>query len=366
VIAVTSWVWSEERGAPASDATRDAPVAELRTRILLPELVYVDFEVSPDALQGGPARWKELTGSLGGWGEKQRGEVEVVNLVLGGRVRVGKLRLAADFEVRGDEIEVLGVTSRLEELASEGSQVERIELKLAERAGIELLGYDFRFEVHEMITPGGALDTMIIDVRLDNLLPEIRAAIESGAPPAAADLTALLEKAALSSPALTVRELRMKGSQAGVPLELDVRGNVSIDGARVQKPLTPTALLECVDADLELRISQDVVASALRMQPGAKVKTVDARLLTEPLVLGGYFEREGAYLQATLQMRGSKSVLLNGQPMDPALRQLASLTDQVRARGEPSSRAVDPDGPWQPDGSASAELDEMRRQMGLK
>src|SRR5262245_5146275 len=81
VVHVTSWMWKE---TGASQADSDVPIAELRTRIVLPQLVYTTFTVASNPLEGaGDARWKELRGSFQAVFRKQSGEVSIEALELG-------------------------------------------------------------------------------------------------------------------------------------------------------------------------------------------------------------------------------------------------------------------------------------------
>ncbi len=380
IVHVTSWMWKETGG---SQADSGAPIGELRTRIVLPQLVYTTFKASSNPLEGsGDARWKELEGSFQIVWKRQRGEVSIQGLELGrgtGKLHIGKLELAADGERRGEDVKILGVRSRAQDVALQDSkgkpgQFERFELDMAERADGELLGYDVRVDMRGVSGAQGKLDEMVIDVALEHVSPELRDAFHDGSSaPDPSVLMRVLKQAALHSPKLVVRELRMKG-RLDVPIDLAVSGSVRIDGERFESAGgTPEVLPECVDADLELRLAEDFLVETLRQPFVGRGSQADAaKRMTDGILQAGYFERDGAYLQSRLRMRGVKSVLLNGQPLDQAIASFASFKQQAQARSAASLPAAaddadDPTQTWQRSRQSNPEeLDEMRRQMGLK
>jgi hypothetical protein len=378
-VHVTSWMWKETGG---SRADSDAPIAELRTRIVLPQVVYSTFEVASNPLEGsGEARWKDLRGSFQAVFKKQSGELSIESLELGqgaGKLRIGKLELGADGELRGEDVKILGIRSRAENVAmqdmgSKPGEFESFELRMAERADGELLGYDVRLDMRGMTSPQGKLDEMVIDVALEHISPELRDAFEDRSePPDPSVLLPLMSQAALLSPKLVVRELRMKG-RMDVPIDLAASGSVRIDGERFSNAGGDLqALPECIDADMELRLAEEFLVETMSKPfAGRGSQSVDAKRMTDGFLQAGYFERDGTYLQSRLRMRGVKSLMLNGQALDQAIARFASFKQQAQARSASSVPAAAEDADdsthvWQGSPQNNSELDEMRRQMGLK
>ena len=373
MVRVTSWLWKESGDGGAAGS--DAPIGELRTRIVLPYVVYGSFALTPGVVDDARAvTWKELKGSFSGIWKSHRAELELVDLELGrGALRMGKLHLDVDAKLggaAGDEVEIVGFTSRVERIAGTPGTFERLEVSMAQRPSGALLGYELRMEAHGLQGKEGTLDEMVLDFTLENISPGLRSAFRSDSAPDASVLLTVLEKAVLDSPALTLRELRVKGEQQGTPVDVALAGRIAIDGERCSGSAAEIeALLDCVDADLELRVGEELAADIIRKPLGERgMQGMDARSLTEVWVQNGTFVRDGAYLEARLEMRGTNSVVVNGQSMDQAIRQFASLLERDEARAAsrqaPSSQStIDI---VRRHAASNAELDEMRRQMGLK
>jgi hypothetical protein len=369
IVNVTSWVWNEKTEGKQSQEGSDAPIAEFRTRFVLPPRSYTTFQVYPNAIEASRGgSWEEFSGSFESNGKQQRGEMNIVALELGrGAVRAGKLHLGLNGEMQGDHFKVLGFSGSVEDLNGATGKSKQIALSVAERSDGELLAYDVRFDVQGMYSAQAQLDELVVDVAFEHLPGDLREKFKPGSMPETSEIEAVIEEVARNSPALAVRELTVKGIQDQAPIDVHVRGDVSLDGQRFAKSgLNAAAVTDALNADLEIRLSDQCVSEILRKPPGVKrPQNIDVHKMMQVMIQSGYFARDGAYLETKLSMRGIRSAMLNGQSIDLVNDQLAAFL----AGEETASSPAEPRESTQQalrDLPNNPELDEMRRQMGLK
>ena len=394
VTLISGQAWPED---PEKRESLERPLFELEVDApLLGPAVRCDLSMPELASNDGRLSFAGLEGSVevDRFSKLGRGQLEFRGMRLkdkqeGSLLRLGPFTASADFDFSDEDSPLRGFDMLMKGFAIRNAAREpMLELGPIQVSGHSfamgrLMGDDLKLEVGFVRVDGLDYGRIAFEAEARNLDPSgleaLRALSDNQDPdraPALGELQRIAADMASHSPSLHIKRLELEGPEG----ELQLQGHVGLDGKRY---VAAGALRGALSARADLRVTESLAIRALESfgaeAARAEAPAIPPRPLLNALIDSGYLRRANGLLQLRLEYRGG-ALKLNGQPFVPQAL-MAELTGSQPRRGA----VAGPYRPAQPrlhsaplrgrlrslPASASrpadkAELDEMRRQMGMR
>ncbi len=386
VSRVSSRAWPADENERAS---LEAPVAES-------ELIYslktnkVSIEFSAPAYAGkGAAAWTSISGSyeFDPATNLNRLSLEAKEIRLAGEdgvpMELARLSGSTRYDTSGDDPEFLQFDFQAEGVAIETplsrQDIGALSVAIEQSEHGQLVDYAVAFDAKNVDVPTGSVDRFAFDLSFENLTPEVVQQVRDQGPQALESMSEIVSSLAEHGPKLVVRELNLAGDVAGQGrVDFEVSGQIGIDPKRYEAVAEiPNGFAHALDLRADISVNEGFIQSAFaaaRDKLAAQgMAAPSVGQLQDTLLNAGLLVRDGSRFRTAIAMSGLNSIEFNDRPFNPAM--LAGMMRPGRPATAPRSDASVPLPPergapvvsrsFSRAGSSNAELEEMRRQMGL-